>query len=215
MHIDRRLNLVVPIYSDDGKTVVAQVHSTPLSAEVVDRYAIILAQTYSQIFSRGLGIVGGPAIALRLLREIATNEGRWDDVPGQPGSGVASGLVEEMRRLTNVAVKQKDGTWANLPLAVASQQGAITAEDLAEVENAVAFFTVASAMLPRAQRKDLLEAALGVLGARVSSSSFTEHSASLRTSTETGSSGEKSPAPAAAPRHANAVRDGKPASVPV
>lgn len=216
MNIDRRLNLVVPIYDEEGKTVVAQAHSMPLSVEVVDRYAVILAQTYAQIFSRGLGIVGGPAIALRLLKDIATNDGLWDDPPGRPGAGVASGLVAEMRRLTNVVARQKDGSWAPVPLAVAAQTGAITAEDAAEVENAVAFFTVASAMLPRAQRKDLLEAALGILGAQVTSSTFTDLCASLRTSTATASSGEKSPAPAhAGPRHATATRDGKPASVPV
>jgi hypothetical protein len=216
MNIDRRLNLVVPIYDADGKNVIAQAHSVPLSVEIVDRHAVILAQTYAQIFSRGLGIVGGPAIALRLLKEIAVAGGKWDDAPGQPGSGVANGLVAEMRRLTNIAVKEKDGTWAALPLAVAVDRGTLSAEDAAEAENAIAFFTVASAMLPRAQRRDLLEAALGILGAQVTSSTFTDLCASLRTSTATGSSGEKSPAPVpAGPHRATATRDGKPASVPV
>jgi hypothetical protein len=215
MKIDRRLNLVVPVYGDDGKTVVAQVHSTPLSIEVVDRYFLILAQTYSQIFSRGLGIIGGPAVAMRMLREIATTEGQWENQPNATVAGVKSGLVEEMRRLTSVGVKQPDGSWNAVPLSVATSQGALSEEDVSEVENVIAFFTVASAMLPRAVRREMLDSALGLLGAQTSSSNTTEFFASLKTSTATGSSGEKSPAPASAgPGNATATRDGKPASVP-
>lgn len=204
--IDRRLRLVYPIYDETLKNMTAQVHSTPLSLDVVERHSIILSQTYNAIVTRGLGIVGGSTATLALIKEIATAEGRWDEV--------RIGLIEEIRRLTNVAVKQADGTWHQLPLAVAVQQGAIDPEDLVEVENVIAFFIVVSAKAPRSIRRDML-VPLEISGAQISLLNTTEFFASLRTSTATDSSGEKSHATAhAGPGRATATRDGKPSSVP-
>ncbi len=233
MKIDKRLNLIVPIYGDavavlDAKgapvfddqrqpkmttPVVAHVHSQPLSEEVVDLHFMTLAQTYSAIFSRGLGMVGGPAIAMRLLRTIAMENGVWEDSNGQVG--VKNGLVEEIRRLTTVVVPNPTGGWQQVPLQVAVDGGNLSTEDRTEVENAIVFFIAASAVLNRSMRRPMLEAAAELWGAHVSSSTSTELASSLGTSTVTGSSGAKSPAPA---RHAgagvNATVDGKPSSVP-
>jgi len=235
--IDKRLNFVVPIYGDeqpllddkrqpvvkDGRPVmhepvVAHVHSTPLSVELVDRYFMTLAQTYSAIFSRGLGIAGGPAIAMRLLRQIAMENNAWADGPdGSPG--VERGLVEEVRRLTNVAALV-DGSWQQVPLKVAAQRGVIDDEDVSEVENAIVFFICISAVLNRSMRRPMLEAAAELWGAQITSSSCSELMSSLLRSRGTGNSGETSPAPGpAAPSRgggsANATLDGKPSSVPV
>lgn len=243
MRVDKRLHLVVPIYEDEeGGRIVAQVHSTPIAEEIVDRYFMVLGQTYSAIFSQGLGLASGPSHAMRVLRHIATERGVWNDDPKSGMVGVEKGLVEEMRRLTMVAVSVRDGDqpcgcqeadrasckrcggsgrvprfrWDQVPLQVAVDQGVLSRDDLTEVENAIAFFIVASATLPRAQRPAMLKAASDLWGAQVSSSSFTEWFSSLRTSTATASSGAKSPAPASgAPANANATVDGKPASVPV
>lgn len=215
MRIDKKLNLVLPIFGEDEATVIAWVHSAPLAAEVVDRYFMTIAQTYSAIFSRGLGVIGGPAIALRLLTQVAKDAKVWDDDPAAGTVGVARGIVEEMRRLTNVLIAEEGG-WSQVPLAVAVQRGAISAEDAGAAENAIAFFIVASAMLPRANRRTMLEAGLELLGAQISSLDFTGFNASLRTSTAPASPGEASQ-PASAPADsppANAVVDGKPAQVP-
>ncbi len=241
VRIDKRLNLTVPIYSDpedcaackgagaiDGKRcqpcdgtgkqpehVVAYVHSVPLGEEVVDRYFMLLGRTYNAIFSQGLGFAAGPGHAMRVLRHIAVELGVWGDDPKAQTVGAQRGLVEEIRRLTMVATLTKDG-WRDLPWAVAVDQGAITAQDRAEVENAIAFFIAASATLNRANLQGVLEAAGSIWGAQTSSSSFTELMSSLRTSTGTGSTGAKAPAAASggsAP--ANATVGGQPRSVPV
>ena len=217
MRVDKRLNLVVPIYEDeeDGE-IVAYVHSTPLSEEVVDRYFMTLGQAYSTIMSQGLGLAGGPPHAMRILRHVATERGVWHDDPKTQSVGVERGLVEEMRRLTNVAVLGKDGRWEQLPLQVAVDRGVLSSEDRAEVENAIAFFIVASANLRKAQRPVMLKAAAELWAAQVTSSSFTEWMSSLKTSTATASFGEKSPAPASEePEPANATVAGKRRSVPV
>jgi len=212
MRIDKRLHLIVPVYADEeGGDVVAYVHSTPIAEEVVDRYFMVLGQTYSTIFSQGLGLAGGPPHAMRVLRHVATERGIWFDDPKTQAIGVERGLVEEMRRLTMVSALGKDGKWEGIPLAVAVDRGVLSAEDKTEVENAIAFFIVASATLGRAQRPGMLRAAAGLWGAQISSSNFTEWMSSLKTSTATANSGEKSPAIAnAKPAPATAPREGIP-----
>lgn len=246
LRIDKRLHLVVPIYVDEeGSEVSAYVHSTPIGEEIIDRYFLTLGQTYAAIFSQGLGIAGGPAHAMRLLRHIATQREVWHDDPKTGAVGIEHGLVDEMRRLTMVAARVKEGDapcpacagkpqpdpacpqcagtgavpryrWQSLPLDVAVQQGVISSEDKTEVENAIVFFTVTYATLNRSQRTILLREAAALWGAQISSSPFTEFSSSLRTSTGIASSGERSPAPASGePDSANATVAGRPRSVPV
>lgn len=216
MRIDKRLNLVVPIYAEEeGGDIVAWVHSTPLGEETVDRYFMVIAQTYAAIFSQGLGLAGGPAVAMRLLRHIATERGVWHDDPKTNSIGVENGVVEEIRRLTMVAAI-KDGKWEQIPLAVAVDRGIVSAEDKTEVENAIVFFIVASAVLPRAQRPAMIKAAADLWGAQTSSFTITEWAASLKTSTGTATTGAKYPAGAKEkPERANATVAGKPLSVPV
>lgn len=233
MRIDRRLNLVVPIYGEevpklgddnlpvmqDGEPVmeapvVAYVHSTPLPAEVVDQYFMILGQTFSKIFSGGLGLASGPANAMRVMRSLAMEQKAWADDSASGTIGVKRGVVDQIERLTTVAVPADNGGWQSVPLAVAVDRKFISAEDKAEVENAIVFFICASE-LPRAQRKQIVSAGAALWGARTSPSNSTEFIASLKTSTATGSSGEKPPATASVDAGpANAMVDGKPALVP-
>lgn len=232
MKIDKNLNFVVPIYGEvkvktdaagkpeigeDGRPVVVQpveayVHSTPLAVETIDKYFLILGQTFSQIFNLGLGAAAGPGMAMRLLRKLATSNDTWEDAGGE--LGVKNGLVEEIRRRTMVIARGERG-WEPLPLQVAVDQNRLSAEDKAEVENAIVFFICVSATLNRDQRRRMLEAAAGLWNAQLSSSSSTDFAASLPTSTATGSFGATSPAIAASDgAAANAMVDGKPSSVP-
>lgn len=230
MRIDKRLNLVVPILGDEqpkldgaGKPekdeagrpilfqpVIAYVHSVPISREVYERFFMVVAQTFSAIMNGGLGIAAGPSVAMLTLKRIAVEAKAWDG-----DDGVRVGLVEEIRRQTSVIAPSGTG-WQPVPLQAAADRGIISADDLAEVENAIVFFIVASAVLNRAQRREMVEAAAGLWGARTSSLSSTEFLSSLGTSIATGSSAASSDAaakPAGGP--ANAVVDGKPSSVPV
>jgi hypothetical protein len=225
------LNLVVPVYGEEvpkldaeGKPVmengepvveqpvIAYVHSTPLSAETVDRYFMILAQTFAAVFNNGLGIATGPAVAMRILRSLAQEQKVWEDGPGLVG--VKNGVVAEIERLTMVSVPNGK-EWSAVPLSVAIDRKFISEDDKTEVENAIVFFIVASATLARAQRKALITAAAGLWGAQTSPLNSSEFTDSLKTSTGTVSSGGTSPAPApGAPGPANATVDGKPALVP-
>lgn len=214
MQIDKSLKLVVPVYAEDGKTITAYVHSTPLAAATVDSNFLLLSQTFAGIFNQGLGIGAGPAVAARLFRSIAENTKQWvtDEVPPQPGPGQM--LLEEIRRLTLVIVQ--DGTgWIPLPLSVAVQQNKLSDEDRAEVENVIVFFIVVSATLPRSQRRVMLQDGAELFAARITSLSSTELAASLKTSTGDGSSGGKSHAAATVTSgSAAALVAGRPASVP-
>jgi hypothetical protein len=216
VRIDKQLNLIVPIYGDDGETVVANVHSTPLSREAVEQHFMLLAQTFSAVMHRGLGNAVGPAVAMRVLKDMAVKTGVWENDDKTPGEGQM--LVAEIRRVTTVLVPSPDGKgpWQQVPLQVAVDRKILTEDDQAEVENAVAFFTAASSVLRRNERRGMLQEAAAFWGAQISSSSSTELATSLATSTGTVSSGEKPPAPAKEPSgSANATVEGKPASVPV
>jgi hypothetical protein len=212
--IDRRMNLVVPILDDEGKTEVAYVHSVPLAEADVERNFELLGQTFAAIFNRGLGAAAGPGVAARLLKRIAIADGLWET--REKGPGPAQLMLEEIRRLTNVIVPGEPGKgWQQLPIQVAVDTGKLSDEDRAEVENAIVFFIAVSATLPRAQRREMLESAAALWGARLSSSTSTELASSLKTSTGDVNIGANPPAPASgASASVNATVDGKPVSVP-
>lgn len=214
MMIDRRLNLVVPILDEEGKKTVAYVHSTPLAEQTVEAHFLLLGHTFSAIFNQGLGAAAGPGVALRLLKRIAESDKIWTNADGS--AGPAQMLVEEIRRLSLVITPGEPGRdWLQLPLDVAVAQGKLSAEDRAEVENAIVFFIAVSATLPRAQRREMLMAACELWGAQLSSSNATAFASSLKTSTAPASTGEKPLAHAPpAEQPAVAVHGGRAASVP-
>lgn len=182
MKINKQLNLVIPVDQEDGSTIY--VHATPIGTPVFERFFLPVSKAYAAIWQEGLNVVAGPRIAFLMLRKISQDMGVWDGP-----EGVEAGLIAEMRRLANVVLPGAAG-WTTQPLQTALDRGLLEASDVEEVEGALTFFTVASCM----QKKTQLEAVLGGLsrlwGAQCSSLSCTEYAASLRTSTETDSSGE-------------------------
>jgi hypothetical protein len=233
MRIDKALNFILPIYGDevaklDGKgepehtaagapvmvqPVVAYVYSTPLPAEMIERHFLVLGQTFSAIFTRGLGVVAGPAMALRMLKKVAEDNQAWDGPAG------ARNVIDEMRRLTTVAVPMAGGGWEGVPLQVAVDRQFISAEDQKESENAIVFFICVSATLARAMREPMLTAAADLWSARVSPLSFTEFLTSLKTSTAPATTGVKdqpaaAPPTSQAPRTISATLGGIPAQLP-
>lgn len=211
MRIDKGLFLAIPIYDDDeGQTVHAWVHSTPLSREAVERHVRILGPVHSAIYSQGYGQVAGPAAAMMLLKKHAEDTGQID---GPAGVGA---LIAEIKRTTTVLVPGEPGqAWTPVPIDAAVQRSFITDDDRAEVENAIAFFICGSALLPRAMRRAMLDGGVGLWGAQISPLDSTAFAASLRTLSATANSGERSPASApSAAVSANATVDGKPALLP-
>ena len=178
--LDKRLNLVVPV--DQGDKVV-YVHSMPIRREVFERYFLVIARTFSTIVQLGLGEVAGPRVAALTLRKVAQEHGAWE---GE--DGVERGLVAEIRRLTSVLTPTAEG-WLPLPYQEVVDKRLMSEDDLAEVDNALAFFTVYSAMHRRATLLETLDGAARMWGALVTSSSATEYAASLRTSSGAESTG--------------------------
>ena len=193
MRINRKLNLVVPVSADDPDNPAllrAVVHASPISAETFDAYFLPISKTYAALISQGLGIVAGPRIADKLLRQISTELGMWDSDVRSGRIGVKQGLIEEIHRLTNVTAPAKDGRgWGDYQYQEAKDAGLIDADDASEVDAALVFFTVVSHMERHRDVKAILEGATKLWGARVEYSSFTELRASLQTSMRDENSG--------------------------
>jgi len=183
MKINKALNLVIPIESDDGGTIY--VHSTSISRAVFEQFFVVISKAFSQIYNEGLGVTAGPRIAAMMVRKVAEDMGVKDDVE--------KGLINEMKRLTNVVAPGEHG-WETLPLDEAVRTGRISADEMSEVENALAFFSLASAMHRKAEKEAILRGAVSLWGGQITSLNSTEWLASLPTLTVTAPSGVTSPA---------------------
>lgn len=180
--ISPQLNVVIPV---DRPQDTVYVHCAPLRQEVFERYYLPIAQTFSAINGGGLGMLSGPRVAALVLRDKAKEAGMWDGP-----DGAEAGLMEELRRSANVLARGDKG-WAPVPLKVAEQQGWVTSEDVSEVENALVYFIVASAMHRKNVREAVVEGAMKLWDAQVTSSDCTAFAASLPMLTEAESSGAK------------------------
>ena len=167
--IDKKLNLVVPIDHDDGKTYY--VHVIPLSRQVFEQHYELIALTLDKVFTLGLM---GPRTAAVALRDIAKRAGRLQEVNDN--------LIPEMHRGANVLVPQAGG-YDIMPWDEALGKKLFTDDDAADVESALTFFTVASAMNQK-KAGDLLGMTGQLWGAELSSSTPMGYANSLKTSTE-------------------------------
>jgi hypothetical protein len=182
LHIDKKLNLVVPIERDDG--TVIYVHSEPLDNEVFERYFLVLSKAFAMIYAEGLTVIAGPRVAALVLKKVAMDMGAWE---GE--GGVDHGLMNEIRRLSNVIVPTPAG-WQTMPLHNAKQDGTLTAEEVGEAEGQIAFFMLTSALNKRRQLLVIMAGVNRLWGAQTTLSNSTEYAASLRTLTEGANIGE-------------------------
>lgn len=173
MRIDKKLNLVIPVDTDDGTVFV---HSTPMSREMFEEYFLIISSTFAEIYKRKLDIVAGPRVAMMMLKKVAQEMGMSE------GPGGAEDLVAEIRRLTNVAIPSETKGWETYPLQDVIDRKLLTPDDISEVEGAVCFFILASAMHLRREIPAILDGMTSLWDAQTTSLGFTEYVASLRTS---------------------------------
>lgn len=181
MNLDRRLNFVIPVDRGDG--TIDFVHASPIGEATFDKYFMVIGQAFAQLYNGGLGLFAGPRVAAKLIKRIAISTECWD---GE--DGVERGLFVEMRRRANFV---RAGGVDPIPLEEAIASKAISAEDASEVENALAFFTVASSMHKRSELPTILAVVARIWDARTTSSNSTEFSASLKTSTAPANTGAK------------------------
>ncbi len=184
LSLNEKLHFVVPIYGPDGDTVTAYVHSAPISKETFEAHFMLISKTFSAIHAEGLSIIAGPRVASIMLREIAK---QMNDEAG------AITLMNEIRRLTNVIMREQGG-WNSYPFQDVVDTGRIDEEDIDEVTNGIVFFTVASRMHQRGNRKAFLTGAARLWGALISPLNFTAFVASHQTSAPA-SSTTNQPAP--------------------
>lgn len=181
MKLDKKLNLVIPL---DYADVTYYVHSVPISREVFENYYMVIAKVFSQIHMENLSAVAGPRVAYLMLKSTAMEQGVWD---GE--AGVANGLMAEIVRLSNVIMPKDGAGWKTMPLHDVLQQKLLDEDDVSEVMNALAFFTVGSCMYPRRDQQNIQTIVSRMWGGLSVPSNCTEYAASLPTSTETASSG--------------------------
>lgn len=175
MRIDKRLNIVIPLPRDEEGTVY--VHATPVSREVFETYFIPMSVAFSRIWDEGLAIRTGPRVAYMMLKKVSEERRIWDGP-----DGVAAGLAEEMKRLTNVFLPTPNG-WNTVAMYSAIEQRLLSPDEIRTVENAVCFFTLASAIFPSREVASILAAMNDLWGTQSVLLSSMEFVASLRTST--------------------------------
>lgn len=183
MKIDRKLNLVLPLERDDGTTLY--VFSMPVSLAVFERYYLVIAKVFSRLYSEDVTFLGGPRVCALLLKEIAQHTpgpdgtgNRWDGP-----EGVENGLLNEIRRMTNVIAMGEDG-WQTVPYADALKRSLMSPEEASEVDGYLCFFTFNSLMQKRSMGRTMSMAAASLWEWQVTSSSISDYLVSLTTSTE-------------------------------
>jgi hypothetical protein len=175
--INRKMNLVIPVDQDSGQKIY--VHSAPISREIFETNYEVLARAFTEIMAGGFGAQAGPGVAALVLKKIAKQLGLEKQV--------ADGLIPEIHRLTNVLVPGIG--LMNLDEAI--ERKVFDEDDLAEVLNELAFFTVISSAAPRKDRPSLLAFMAHVWNAETTLLNPTEYEKYLKTSTEDASTGEK------------------------
>jgi len=174
MKIDKNLNLVVPVESNEGK---AYFHSTPIHREVFQRYHFVMCAAFTKLLQSGMELTGAK-IAAYTLEETAREMNKWEGA-----TGIEKGLMEEIARLTNVLILGENG-WEMLPVGVALQRGFIEDDDWSEAKQRIVFFTLVSAMTRMAVRNDLLMIMNESWQTQTTSSGCMEFIASLPTLSE-------------------------------
>jgi len=157
MHIDEKLNLVVPVNPDKDENAEVYFHSMPILRDTYRRYHFVMAKTFNVILTNDMHITG-PRIAAMTLEEVATDMGVWEDTRTDKGTlvkpGVKSGLIEEIKRLTNIIVFTEEG-WKPMPVDDAMKRDLIDADLWDDALQKIVFFMLASAILPAPEARDL------------------------------------------------------------
>ena len=174
MKITKSLALVGEVELDG---VTAHIHATPISSAVFEQYFEPMSVAFANLHKRGLQGLG-PKIAYLMLKKAAEQLGEWNQIN--------SGLLTEVRRLTNILLPDPSG-WKQIPYQSAIAQKLVSAEDQAEIDGAVVFFTLSFAVMGRKEVMAILPALTG-WSLQLESLTLMEYADLLPTLTEAGSS---------------------------
>lgn len=176
MKIDKHLNLVIPIKTDNG---LVYIHSTPISRECFEQYFLVISKTFAAIHAEGLGSLAGPRIAYLMLKEIATQMGKWKEIE--------HGLINEITRLSNAIMLTSAG-WKTVPMEVAKTE--LSDDDFRDFQGYAVFFICVSAMHKKAMVEATMAAMSALWDTLTTSLDCMEFADSFPISTETENTGE-------------------------
>lgn len=186
--IDKRLNIVLTVEDPSGK-VLAHIHSTPISREIYEANFLLLFKTVQGLYAEGLSYVACCRIGMLMLRKVAADMDKAlpKGAPPVHLPSVEANFLPEVWRLTNVRMPG-DAGWQTFPMQHVIDKGLLDADDIAEVQNYLVFFTAACWVHPRADlsRQDEDQPGLYQIwrasGAQLTSQKFTDWVASSPTS---------------------------------
>lgn len=186
MKIDRNLSLVMQVQTE--KNGLVHIHSTSISRSVFEQFYLELGKVFSQCFdsiNQAHLALSAPQLAYPALKSIATKAGNWDGV-----GGVKFGLVNEIVRLTNVAVSTEHG-WETIPFDTAVKKEVLNEDEEAEALSSLIFFTAISKVAPKDLKNSFLEMAGALRNWELTYSDCTEYMSGLPTLTKKESTGKK------------------------
>lgn len=180
MQFTSDLRLVFPITLDERGDPVLWAYHSPISLDVFNANYRIISATKHELFGKGIQYAyeNGLRIAALAMRDASASDAQERGIV----DAAASALLAEIKRLTLVLAPSESG-FESLPVDIAMKNGAIDAQDWAEAEAALVFFTCAFAMAPRAGREIVARSAALVLRGSMTLLSVTEFAASLPIST--------------------------------
>jgi hypothetical protein len=171
MKLNKKLNLVFEVERVDGATVY--VHHTPILKEIFEKHYELITIAMADLYGKGLRPVAASRIAYYKLRELI------DNPVDKRYAQAEMTLLAEIWRSTYVLAPGKAG-YDTIPLQEAFSNGIIDDEDIAEVQNLVCFFTLASWVHGRQERKGIYEI-MTDSGSEITSLSCTEWKPSSKT----------------------------------
>lgn len=186
MKIDRNLSLVMQVQTE--KNGLVHIHSTSISRSVFEQFYLELGKVFSQCFdsiNQAHLALSAPQLAYPALKSIATKAGNWDGA-----GGVKFGLVNEIIRLTNVAISTEHG-WETIPFDTAVKKEILNEDEEAEALSSLIFFTAISKVAPKDLKNSFLEMAGALRNWELTFSDCTEYMNGLPILTKKETTGKK------------------------
>lgn len=210
MKIDKKLNLVLEIEQDTGRTtqvmkdgkpvldkgepvmepvmVKLYSHSTPVEETTFERYGLLLGEVMAKVYGKGFGVGMSGRLALLLVKQLAAEEGP-DYV-----ADVQSGLINEIDRLTSIIALDPVAGWGPMPISIALKNEIISDREYKEVISNAVFFTAVSWLQTPKEQKSYVFPMMRIYNAQIVSLTATDFSNSLRMSTSAASTSESAAA---------------------
>jgi hypothetical protein len=169
--LNRNLNLVMTVESVRGPL---HVFSMPLPRSIFEANFRLMARTFSSLYTDNFVAISGPKVAVLLLMEQAN---------ALEVKTEAEGLLNEMRRLTNVfAPTENGGDYEIITYYEARKKKLIDDEEAADIEGAICFFILVCRVASNYQRNSLLTGLSILWNVETTSLTLSEYQNFLQTS---------------------------------